>query len=447
MRAGHLQRRQNHEGNEMKETEEFLAAEMNKLSAQERAKVLDDLHCVGEELQETPEMIQQSLSEFDYLVQNCDDRIYSIAVNQNRAYVEDSEFRLKFLRANMYDTRKSVHQMMSFLNQKALYFGEDKVAHDIAASDLNEDEVELMRSGFFQIQDGRDRNGRVMVYHSVTRIPSQCTIEKMVRVMYHLFYNILTSIQEAQKKGIIMIYYDESKGRDNSKPPGFNFLSTSHHFGNSLPIHISALHLCLHSSPGSLALHNRLLKFLLKALPQSTRTRARLHYGSDLERQYKLQGYGIPLDTFPVDSGGNIRVEIQNAWCKGYMDEGSTIGQQGGHKNATITLIFGGIWQTDILFGRGRLVQYHHGNVRFREFLDEHIEEYENLPRNQRRKASVGYTRELVSNGNRFLKENGNDGWIVCDFEEAVGKVLQFYRTSRRNRKYMSSGTEAGYIG
>ena len=38
---------------EMKETEDLLASEMNKLSVQERSKALDDLHCVGEELKET----------------------------------------------------------------------------------------------------------------------------------------------------------------------------------------------------------------------------------------------------------------------------------------------------------------------------------------------------------------------------------------------------------
>jgi hypothetical protein len=78
------QRQQNRKGNEMKETEEFLAAELNKLSVQERAKALDDLHCVGEGLQETPETIQQSLAEFDDLVQTSANRIYSVAVNQNQ---------------------------------------------------------------------------------------------------------------------------------------------------------------------------------------------------------------------------------------------------------------------------------------------------------------------------------------------------------------------------
>ena len=87
---------------------------------------------------------------------------------------------MKFLRANLYDARQSVYQMMNFLQQKEVYFGEDKVAHDITPSDLNGEEIEMMRSGFFQIQEGRHRNGRVIIYNSVSSIPSQCTIETMV---------------------------------------------------------------------------------------------------------------------------------------------------------------------------------------------------------------------------------------------------------------------------
>ena len=43
---------------EMKPIEDFHASEMNNISIQERSKALDDVHCVGDELDETPEMIQ-----------------------------------------------------------------------------------------------------------------------------------------------------------------------------------------------------------------------------------------------------------------------------------------------------------------------------------------------------------------------------------------------------
>ena len=124
-----------------------------------------------------------------------------------------------------------------------------------------------------------------------------------------------SSMPEVQRKGINMIYYDESKGGEVPKSPALNFQMTAHNFFEILPGNLSSIHLCLHSSPGSLALHNSVLHRFLKALPQSSRTRARLHYGSDQERQYHLRGYGIPIDKFPADENGNIHTEVQNATC------------------------------------------------------------------------------------------------------------------------------------
>ena len=169
---------------EMKETEDLLAAEMNKLSVQERSRALEDVHCVAEELQETPEMIERALREFDQVVQTVgtNDRIYTIALNQNRSYVEDPSFRLKFLRANTFDVRKSVDHMMSFLSQKALYFGEEKVAQDITVEDMNDEEIAVMRSGFFQILKDRDQSGRVILYNAtVPRVPFERKVETPVR--------------------------------------------------------------------------------------------------------------------------------------------------------------------------------------------------------------------------------------------------------------------------
>lgn len=148
----------------MKQTEDLLASDLNQLSAQERSNALDDVHCVGEELKETPEMIEQSLQEFEQIVQQEKTPFYAIACQQNRSYVEDPSFRLKFLRANFHDVGPSVHQMMNFLRYKATYFGNDKIAHDITLDDLNEDDMALMLSNLYHVQDGRDRNGRVVVY-------------------------------------------------------------------------------------------------------------------------------------------------------------------------------------------------------------------------------------------------------------------------------------------
>lgn len=135
----------------MKSTEDLIAAEMNKLSIHEISEALDDVHCVGGGLEETPEMIQESLLAFDEEVKVQKNSIYDVAARQDQDYVENEAFRLKFLRANLYDVKRSVRQMMNFLRYKATYFGASKVARDIVLSDLNKEDLGLLHSGLLHI--------------------------------------------------------------------------------------------------------------------------------------------------------------------------------------------------------------------------------------------------------------------------------------------------------
>ena len=161
-----IQRKRNADMIRFREVENLLSSDMSKLSVQERASALDDVHCVGEELKETPETVQQLLAEFEETVQSQQHQhpIYALALNQNRAYVEDSSFRLKFLRANLHNVQRAVSQMMDLLRNKAKYFGQDTVTREITTSDLTEDDIDLMLSARYFIPQERDRMGRPVAY-------------------------------------------------------------------------------------------------------------------------------------------------------------------------------------------------------------------------------------------------------------------------------------------
>lgn len=169
---------------EMKQTEDLIAAEMWNLSQQERSDAIDDIHCVGEDFKESAQMVQQALADFERVVQKEFNPFYDMAVKQNRAYVEDPKFRLKFLRSRMYDVAEAVKQMTSYLQNKATYFGTEMIARDITLNDLNEEDKKLLLSGLFHIQKERDRKGRV-VMHMFGKMLSRCKPDTMVR--YHMF--------------------------------------------------------------------------------------------------------------------------------------------------------------------------------------------------------------------------------------------------------------------
>ncbi|CAJ1937590.1 unnamed protein product [Cylindrotheca closterium] len=454
----------------MGQTDEFLTPEFNKLSIQQQSVALEDLHNAVSELQEEdPAMIDKLLADLQQELDQGNYPIYELALSQDRSYVEDPAFRLMFLRANMHDVRKSAKQIISFLQHKSMYFGNDKVASDITVDDLTPEELELMLSGLYHVQDDTDCNGRVIFYW-FNKVTFDFSAEAMIRVNYYVWFNILIPIHAVQKKGILSIFYDIMEPGESYVNPGMTSLMQIFNFMHCLPIRYSGLHYCLKLRKGNLIAWNKLfLEIAVKSSPKYARERSRVHYGSDVELQYKLANYGIPLDTLPVDVNGNLKESILNVWLHNHLakerslktryrsaknngplfpedeDGNLTSSSSGGdgegganranNNVASINSVQDGIWETDVLFGRGRLVQYHPGNMQFREFLGEHREEYESLSRNQRRKACVDLTNELIGNGTRFLKQGADDEWMPCDFEVAVDKVSQFYRTRRRRIK------------
>lgn len=153
--------------------DDLISSALSKLSLQERSKALEDLHCVGNGLSETDEIKKQSLEAFDLVLKQGHYPIYDQAAEQNRAYVEDASYRLMFLRANSYDVRRSVNQLVSHLQQKANYFGEDKLGRDITLDDLNSEEMEVLLSGVFHIQADRDPTGRVILVNQGSLMAQQ----------------------------------------------------------------------------------------------------------------------------------------------------------------------------------------------------------------------------------------------------------------------------------
>jgi hypothetical protein len=115
-------------------------------------------------------------------------------------------------------------------------------------------------------------------------------------------------------KGLVGIYYDVAKPGEKFAMPGFNFMLTIMGFTASLPMRYSGAHACLKTGKGNLALNNAILGIAMNGFPKYARVRMRLHYGSDVELQYELQGHGLPMRTCPADSNGNIRQDILNAW-------------------------------------------------------------------------------------------------------------------------------------
>lgn len=170
---------------EMRGAEQIIAAELNGLSIEERVNALDDIHCVGNEIEETPEMIQKALEQFEEEIQKAKHPMYEMATESNReSYLTDPVYRLRFILVNLFDVPKAARQMLSFLQLQSRFFGRNSIGRGVTLSDLNEDDVRTFLSGMFHLQEQTDRSGRYVAYCFNRELLSGFTTDALVRLCF-----------------------------------------------------------------------------------------------------------------------------------------------------------------------------------------------------------------------------------------------------------------------
>lgn len=162
----------------------LLSQKRMELSIEDRNAVEEEIHGVRcRALQETPELISDSLQEFrreldsfSSSTRNIYDRIVArvsthrlpISENQNKHYaIEDDGFRLRFLRCELFDAKKAVERFLEYLNLVEELWGFEIVSRRLVVKeDFNKDEIKFLRDGYIQLLPFRDRSGRRIVVMS-----------------------------------------------------------------------------------------------------------------------------------------------------------------------------------------------------------------------------------------------------------------------------------------
>ena len=141
----------------------LIAQQLTDLSKKEREKVLYDVHGIPYPIDESPEMITESLKELEEELEKLPDKeAYNIAKSMNPDYVSNRDFRIRFLRADLFNTKDAALRIARHFECKVELFGREKLCKDIVQDDLNEDDIEALYSGFFQILPFRDPKGRLI---------------------------------------------------------------------------------------------------------------------------------------------------------------------------------------------------------------------------------------------------------------------------------------------
>jgi hypothetical protein len=172
----------------------------------------------------------------------------------------------------------------------------------------------------------------------------------------------------------------------------------------SQPTRTSAIHL-IHPEGPALQIIKAFWVFYMTG--KGERAKTKFYTSLNMETQYQLLTFGLPIQEVPVTATGTIKTKNHLLWIKGrkLIDTG---------RENESDLPFLGTFHPgihDVLFSRGGNTT-HFGNMEFRQFMASRIEAYNEGGRQER----LVFRQELIElvhdNAGRFLQLE-TDGWWV----------------------------------
>lgn len=87
----------------------------------------------------------------------------------------------------------------------------------------------------------------------------------------------------------------------------------------------------------------------------------------------------------------------------------------------------------DVLLGRGKTGQDHPGNLRFREFMDRSMKQFEQGTKSEKMALGQAAVDLVKASGGRFLSKEGSKGWEEVGFGASARKrVVSAFKNHRR---------------
>ena len=164
--------------NFVKQADNLLTKELSRLSVEERNDITEEMHGVRTlAREETAEFLEQSLAELEtflnqmrtdppslknaFILSQRPDFGHTTGNNElRRTYVNDTNFRLRFLRCELFDAKKAALRMIKYLDLVLELCGDYALQRQIKITDFSKDEMKVLRSGCIQLLPYRDRAGR-----------------------------------------------------------------------------------------------------------------------------------------------------------------------------------------------------------------------------------------------------------------------------------------------
>jgi len=432
--------------------DDLLSKELLQMSIQDRNTIYEEIHGVQTLAPtETPALIQTALAQLAtelMLVHPAHKVAYERSRQHRVTYINTAEFRLRFLRCELFDAKKAAIRMVHFLDLLLEVFGEYALQRPIQMTDFNRDEMVIFRSGLQQLLPYRDRSGR-RLYASVGGFNVRTPLISRVKILLYTLYTASEDV-ETQKMGIASIVWPGSTKNttftDDTTGINLDKVIFMKRVYENLPVRTCSIHMCLPDTP-----FYQMMKSIMILTMSTYRKRMKFHVGETIELRYSLKGYGIPVELVPLTDTGNVKTSYLKQWMKvrrilevRKMAEEQQRFQEQLHyqqqqessfddlfnddtdttsiNTMTSTLSMPSPQQPleaiiecprshDVVFRSGTSMACHPGNVRFRCLIELKHEDAYLISSTTQAELAEQLIHEITMNGGRFLKWDNHGYW------------------------------------
>lgn len=458
----------------MRQLDNLIAQDFNRLSFQDRNAINEEMHGVFSlSPEETPQMVVDAIHRLSQEIEEIEHKpaydrsqqwnstssavgidftqsIYNynsetIRAGTHSTYVNTVDFRLRFLRTELFDAKRAAMRLVKFLDMvMELYDDRDELLRrPIGITDLkSKNEKDLLKSGNFQLLPFRDRSGR-RVIAMVPDMGNVLCIRLRVKVFLYLWC-VASDNEETQKKGAVLVIWPRFP---ENRVTGSAFIPQSSapywwkNFVDSVPVRICAFHIC-NPKGGQFF---EITFSALGAVLTEERIRIKIHTGDRTEISYHLIGYGIPVDLLPLTDSGNVKTKNLSQWLKvrRAIEDIENIGM-----NGLPTSFFQNNIEcpglNDVIFRSGKNHMSHPGNVMFQGIIESKHDEHCAAHQDDKAVITWWVIEQVEKKGGRFLEWNDHGMWSqILDRGHIRSKISSCFRTFRRKLAAYKSSQES----
>jgi len=203
-------------------------------------------------------------------------------------------------------------------------------------------------------------------------------MESELRSRYYILVTLVES-EEVQIRGAIGIWY--AVAPSNSPATEKKYVRNCGLLW-SLPIHWAAAHFCCDNF-----FAYALSSATIYRMPQKQRVRLRMHHGDHSKCLNALTTFGIPREGIPLNGKMEASFIAHETWFAARKEKEVIQVMQEAHDRGRSFAV--GVRPSDVLFGRGKGVQDHEGNIHLRKIIAQNQDAYDKASNPERTEMAL----------------------------------------------------------